>query len=97
MGGQRHAPAALPPGKTRYPLYRRLGGPQNRSGQVLETSPSPGFDPRTVQLVASRYTDYAIPAPRSASSGTKMRKGSRMGIVKCDMPMDIVIINLVRI
>ena len=24
--GQRHAPAALPPGKTRYPLYRRLGG-----------------------------------------------------------------------
>ena len=27
VGGQRHAPAALPPGKTRYPLYRRLGGP----------------------------------------------------------------------
>jgi hypothetical protein len=30
MGGKRHAPAALPPGKTRYPLYRRLGGPQNQ-------------------------------------------------------------------
>jgi hypothetical protein len=27
VGGQRHALAALPPGKTRYPLYRRLGGP----------------------------------------------------------------------
>ena len=26
--GQRHAPAALPPGETRYPLYMRLGGPQ---------------------------------------------------------------------
>jgi hypothetical protein len=26
VGGQRHAPAALLPGKTRYPLYRRLGG-----------------------------------------------------------------------
>ena len=26
VGGQRHAPAALPPGKTRYPLYSRLGG-----------------------------------------------------------------------
>jgi hypothetical protein len=26
VGGQRHAPAALPPGKTRYPLYRRLDG-----------------------------------------------------------------------
>jgi len=27
VGGQRHAPAALPPEKTRYPLCRRLGGP----------------------------------------------------------------------
>jgi len=24
----------LPPGKTRYPFYRRLGGPQGRSGQA---------------------------------------------------------------
>ena len=31
VGGQRHAPAALPPGMARYPLYRKLGwGP----GQV---------------------------------------------------------------
>ena len=30
VGGQRHAPAALPPGKARYPLCRRLGGPQGR-------------------------------------------------------------------
>jgi len=28
VGGQRQAPAALPPGKTRYPLCRRLGGPR---------------------------------------------------------------------
>jgi hypothetical protein len=27
-----------------------------------EISPPPGFDPRTVQPVASRFTDYAIPA-----------------------------------
>jgi hypothetical protein len=27
VGGQRHAPAVLPPGETRYTLYRRLGGP----------------------------------------------------------------------
>jgi hypothetical protein len=26
-------------------------------------SPSPVFDPRTVQSVVSRYTDYAVPAP----------------------------------
>ena len=49
----------LPPGKTRYPLYRRLDGPLGRSGQVQKISPSPGFDPRTVQHVGSRYTDYA--------------------------------------
>ena len=48
---------SLPPGKTRYPLYRRLGGPQGRSGQVRKTLPPPGFDPLTVQPVASRYTD----------------------------------------
>jgi len=57
VGGQRHAPAALPPGKTQYPLYRRLGGPQDRSGGVQNISPPPGFDPRTVQPEAIRYTD----------------------------------------
>ena len=36
----------LPPGKTRYPLYRRLGGPQGRSGRVENLAP-PGFDPRS--------------------------------------------------
>ena len=50
---------SLPPGKTRYPLYRRLGGPQGRSGQMRKISSQPGFDPRTFQPVASRYTDYA--------------------------------------
>ena len=62
VGDQRHAPAALPPGKTQYPLYSRLGGPQGRSGRVRKISPPPGFDPCTVQPVASRYTDCAIPA-----------------------------------
>ena len=51
--------SSLPPGKTRYPLYSRLGGPQGRSGEVRKISPPPGFDPRTVQPVASRYADYA--------------------------------------
>ena len=57
VGGQRHAPAALPPGKTWYPQYRRLGGPQSRLGQVRTVSPTPGFDPQTVQSVARHYTD----------------------------------------
>ena len=41
VGGQHHTPAALPPGKTRYPLYRRLGGPRDRSGRVRKISPPP--------------------------------------------------------
>ena len=43
VGGQRHAPAALPPGKTRYPLYWRLGGPQGRSGRVRKILPPTGI------------------------------------------------------
>jgi len=62
VGGQSHVPAALPPGKTRYPFYRRLDGFQGRSGRVRKISSPPEFDPRTVQRVASRYTDWAIPA-----------------------------------
>jgi len=50
---------SLPPGKTQYPLYRRLGGPQGRSGQVRKISPPPGFDPWTIQPIGSLYTDYA--------------------------------------
>jgi hypothetical protein len=57
VGGQRHTPPALSPGKARYPLYRRLGGPQDRSGWVRKISPPVGFDPRAVQPAANRYTD----------------------------------------
>jgi hypothetical protein len=50
-------PAALFVGKTQYPLYRELGGPQERSGWVRKISPQLGPDPQTAQPVASRYTD----------------------------------------
>ena len=53
--------AALPQGKTRYLMYTRLGGSQGRFGRLRKTSPPPGLDTRTVQLVESRYTDWAIP------------------------------------
>ena len=69
VGSQRHASAALPPGKTRYPLYRRLGGPQGWSGRVRKICPPPAFDPQTVQPVASRYTDWAIAAHEMRMSG----------------------------
>ena len=43
--------------ETRYPLCRKLGGTQGQSGWLRKISPPPGFDPRTDQPVASRYTD----------------------------------------
>ena len=51
---------------TSRPLYLRerpgtncIGGwaPQGPSGEVRKISPPSGFDPRTLQPVASRYTD----------------------------------------
>ena len=62
VGSQRHAPVSLPQRKTRYPLYKRLGGPQGRSGRMRKILPPPWFDPRTVQPVPSRYTDSNVPA-----------------------------------
>ena len=57
VGGQREASAALPPGKNRCPLYRRLGG--HRAGlDGCRNSRSPaGFDSPDRQPVASHYTD----------------------------------------
>jgi hypothetical protein len=40
-----------------------LGRPQGQSGRVRKILLPPRFDRRTVQSVASRYTDWAIPAP----------------------------------
>jgi len=49
MSGQLHTSAALFPGKQpRYPLDRRLGGPQSRSGRGGEEKnpqPLPGLEP----------------------------------------------------
>jgi hypothetical protein len=53
-----------PTGKeTRHSCYRSLGGSQGWFGWAQKISPSQGFAPQTVQIVASRYTNYAIPAP----------------------------------
>jgi hypothetical protein len=64
VGGQGYTPATLSPGSIGYALYRKLGGHQGRSGRVRKILPPLGFDPRTVQPVASRYTDWAIAAHR---------------------------------
>ena len=50
----------LPPGKTWYPFYSRLGGPQGRSGRAENLVPT-GIRSRTVQPVVSRYTELPDP------------------------------------
>jgi len=44
-----------------------VGGPQSQSGWVWKISPPPGFNPQTIQPVASRYTDRTIPAHQTAT------------------------------
>jgi len=59
---------SLPPGKTRYPLYRRQGGPQGRSGQVRKISSPTGFGPRTVQPVSHSLHRLRYPAQGNSSA-----------------------------
>jgi hypothetical protein len=60
MRGQRHAPAAFYR-RERPGTYCTGGWVGPRAGLDMCGKPRPplGFDPRTVQPVASRYTDYA--------------------------------------
>jgi hypothetical protein len=50
----------LPPGKTRYPLYRRLVGPQVQSGRAENLVPT-GIRSRTVQPLVAIPTE--LPGP----------------------------------
>jgi len=49
----------LPPRKTRYPFYRRLGGSQGRSGRGGGNLVSTGIRSRTFLPVVCCYTDWA--------------------------------------
>jgi hypothetical protein len=63
----------LPPGKTRYPLYRRLGGPQGRSGREENLVPS-GIRSRIVRPLASRYADLATRSTEAGRRGIKRKQ-----------------------
>ena len=83
VGGQRHALAALPQGKSRYTLYRRLDGYQDQPGRFRKNAPPTGIDPWTVQPVASRYTDKAIPTHVGTEGGlyvTELQESSALRV-----------------
>jgi len=66
------SPTPLPllsPGKTRYPLYRRLGGPHSQSGWAVNLIPT-SIRSRTIQPLVSCYTDWAT---RSTSLCVKIK------------------------
>ena len=52
----------LPPGKTRYPFYKRLGRPQGRSGRA-ENLVTTGIRFRTVQPGSSVAIPTELPGP----------------------------------
>jgi hypothetical protein len=60
----------LPPAKTRYPLYRRLGGPQGRSERAENLVPT-GIRSRTVQPVAQSLYRLSYPAHESHFRSSK--------------------------
>jgi len=69
MGGQRHVAAALPLGKTRYPLYERLGGPRARLDGCEKSRPIGIRSPARSELLY----DYTIPARISMMEFWKMK------------------------
>jgi len=62
----------LHPGKTRYPFYRRLGGPHGRSGRAENLVPT-GIPSRIVQPVVIRYTDWATRSTKPAKDFLQTR------------------------
>jgi len=69
VGGQRHAPSALPPRKR--PGTHCTGGlvgPRAGLDGCGKSHPPLGFDPRTVQPIASSATNYWKPVSNTSPS-----------------------------
>jgi hypothetical protein len=64
VGGQRHAPAALPPRKT------QLGGPQSRSGRMRNISLPPSRD-----SIPGTSSPYQVAIPTELSRPTMCKVG----------------------
>jgi hypothetical protein len=50
---------SIPPGEIPVSFIQEAGWASGPVGTGAEILAAPGFDPQTVQPVASRYTDYA--------------------------------------
>ena len=73
VGSQRHALSALPPGlRPRTHCIGGCMGPRAGLEGCRKSRPPLGFDPRTVQPVASHYTDRALLAHENTGDGNKI-------------------------
>jgi hypothetical protein len=88
-GSQRHDPAALPPGKTRYPSYRRLVEIQDCFGRVRQISPPTGI--RSPERTARSDSLYQLSYPglltrissNSSSSSSGSSSSSKIMFIWC--------------
>jgi len=74
------------PGRFKAGKDRRLGRPQSRSRRVRKISAPSGFDPRTVQPVASPCTNYTIVAHVAIIRAEKLHN---------QIPATVVVITIV--
>jgi hypothetical protein len=79
----------------RYPLDRRLGGPQGQSGRrredkLLDPHRYSNSDQSVVQSVDNRYTDWAIPAHRCRENDGYLLTGlsPSWGAANCAAPRE---------
>jgi len=75
----------LPPGKTRCPFDRRLGGPQGRSGRAQNLVPT-GIRSRTVQIQIQRRLIFVFKC-RPANRPTQRRFSSFSTVFKTNAEM----------
>jgi hypothetical protein len=82
VGGQLHAPAALPPRKSPGTnCTMRSGGIQGQSEWVRKISPTLGFELQTVRPAASCYTNTLTRPPiRNANDKKKRNIGGKDAI-----------------
>jgi hypothetical protein len=75
---------ALPPGKDpRYPLYRRLGGPQSQSGHTdwrRNFLPLPGIERRSPGRPVHSQTQYRLSYPGSFLKIRALRIGLHLSV-----------------
>ena len=91
MVGKPHAPAALPPGKgPGNHCTEGTVGPIAGMDGCGKSRRTPEFVPRTVQPVASRYTDWAIPAHNNNKNNNNNNNVTRK---QCDSKYNGSLIN----